>query len=172
METKMDELKKAKLIYTIELGIFAAAFLVVAILQLTHIINFGETHLRIINWITIFGAPLGILDFIWFINSPVRRKKNSFLDKVLILPLAIYILTFDIICFVNYSNPQLELAQIMIPCALIYVTVIYTIEAIYHWYKPVPMLYEAIEEDKNKENPQEVIDTQVEETNQEDNKED
>ena len=173
MEKKMDELTKAKLIYTIELGVFAIAFLVVAILQYVHVIKFGENHLRIINWISIFAASLGILDFLWFINSPVRKKKNSFLDKILILPLAIYILVFDIICFVNYDNPQLELAQIMIPVALTYVTVIYTIEAIYHWFKPVPMLYEALEEEKNKENPQEeVIDTQVEEVNEEDKKKD
>lgn len=171
MEKKMDELKKAKLIYTIELGIFAVAFLVVAILQFVKVIKLGENHLHIINWISIFAAPLGILDFIWFLSSPVRRKKNSFLDKVLILPLAIYIIVFDIICFINYEPAPVDLAQIMIPCALTYVTLVYTVEAIYHWFKPVPLLYEALEEHKNKENPQEVIDTQVEEV-KENNKED
>jgi len=169
MKTKMDEFKKAKLIYTIELGVFAVAFLVVAILQFTRVIKLGENHLHIINWISIFAAPLGILDFIWFFFSPVRRRKNSMLDKLLILPLAIYIITFDIICFINYEPAPLDLAQIMIPCALTYVCLVYTTEAIYHWFKPVPMLYEVVEEDKNKENPQEVINTQVEEINQEDN---
>ena len=161
MKTKMDELKKAKIIYTVELAVFAVAFLVIAILQFVRVINFGETHLRIINWVTIFGASFGLVDFIWFLKSPVRRQKNSMLDKCALVPLMIYILTFDIICFVNYSNPQLELAQIMIPIALCYVTLVYSIEAIYHWYHPVPMLIEAAEEDKNKKNPQEVIDADV-----------
>ena len=115
MKQKIDEFTKAKLIYTIEISIFALAFLIVAILQLVRVIKFGETHLRVINWITIFGASIGILDFIWFLNSPVRRKKNSMLDKCLLVPLMIYILVFDIICFINQENPQLNLAQIMIP---------------------------------------------------------
>lgn len=165
----MNELTKAKLIYTIELGVFALAFLIIAILQFVHVINFGETHLRVINWITIFGASIGLLDFVWFFFSPVRRKKNSMLDKCLLVPLMIYILVFDIICFVNYDNPQLNLAQIMIPCALCYVTFAYTLEAIYHWFKPVPMLFEAIEEDK--ENPQEVVEPNVDQES-EDKKED
>ena len=169
MKQKMDDFTKAKLIYTIEISIFALAFLIVAILQLVRVIKFGETHLRVINWITIFGASIGVLDFIWFLNSPVRRKKNSMLDKCLLVPLMIYIITFDVICFVNYDNPQLELAQIMIPIALIYVSVVYTLEAVYHWYKPVPMLFEAIEEDK--ENPQEEVNPDVDENNNQEDKE-
>ena len=167
----MDELTKAKLIYTIELGLFAIAFLVVAILQFVRVINFGENHLRIINWVTIFGSSIGIADFIWYILSPIRKKKNSPLDKCALVPLMIYILVFDIICFVNYDNPQLELAQIMIPIALCYVTVIYSIEAVYHWFHPLPMLLDAVEEDKKKENPQEVMDAESEVINEEENKE-
>ena len=171
MKAKMDELKKAKLIYTIELGVFATAFLVVAILQFVHVINFATTHLRIINWVTIFGSSIGLADFVWFLFSPVRRKKNSMFDKVALVPLMIYILVFDIICFVNYDNPQLELAQIMIPIALCYVALAYSIEAVYHWYVPLPMLLESLEEDKNK-NPQEVIDTDVEVVETKEDKED
>ena len=169
MKQKMDEFTKAKLIYTIEISIFALAFLIVAILQLVRVIKFGETHLRVINWITIFGASIGILDFIWFLNSPVRRKKNSMLDKCLLVPLMIYILVFDIICFINQENPQLDLAQIMIPIALIYVSAVYTLEAVYHWYKPVPMLFDAIEEEK--ENPQEEVNPDVDDNSNQENKE-
>ena len=93
MKQKMDDVTKAKLIYSIELGVFALAFLIIAILQFVRVINFGETHLRIINWITIFGASIGIVDFFWFYFSPVRRKKNSLLDKCLLLPLAIYMIS-------------------------------------------------------------------------------
>ena len=171
MKKKMDELTKAKLIYTIELVIFAIAFLVVAILQFVRVINFKETHLRIINWVTIFGSSIGLADFVWYLCSPVRKKKNSPLDKCALVPLMIYIIVFDIICFVNYDNPQLELAQVMIPIALCYVTLVYSIEAVYHWFHPLPLIYEAVEEDKKKENPQEVIDTDVEVVNEEDNKE-
>ena len=169
MKQKMDEFTKAKLIYTIEISIFALAFLVIAILQIVRVIKFGETHLRVINWITIFGASIGIIDFIWFLNSPVRRKKNSMLDKCLLVPLMIYILVFDIICFINYENPQVDLAQIMIPIALIYVSAVYTLEAVYHWYKPVPMLFEALEEEK--ENPQEEVNPDVDDNSNQENKE-
>ena len=163
MKQKMDEFTKAKLIYTIEISIFALAFLIIAILQIVRVIKFGETHLRVINWITIFGASIGVLDFIWFLNSPVRRKKNSMLDKCLLVPLMIYILVFDIICFINYENPQVDLAQIMIPIA------VYTLEAVYHWYKPVPMLFEALEEEK--ENPQEEVNPDVDDNSNQENKE-
>ena len=169
MKQKMDEFTKAKLIYTIEISIFALAFLIIAILQIVRVIKFGETHLRVINWITIFGASIGVLDFIWFLNSPVRRKKNSMLDKCLLVPLMIYILVFDIICFINYENPQVDLAQIMIPIALIYVSAVYTLEAVYHWYKPVPMLFEALEEEK--ENPQEEVNPDVDDNSNQENKE-
>ena len=169
MKQKIDEFTKAKLIYTIEISIFALAFLIVAILQLVRVIKFGETHLRVINWITIFGASIDILDFIWFLNSPVRRKKNSMLDKCLLVPLMIYILVFDIICFINQENPQLDLAQIMIPIALLYVSAVYTFEAVYHWYKPVPMLFDAIEEEK--ENPQEEVNPDVDDNSNQENKE-
>ena len=168
MKAKMDEMKKMILVYTIELLVFAVAFLVIAILEFTRVLTISETHLRIINWVTIFGAPLGLLDFVWFYFSPIRRKKNSFLDKILIVPLAIYILVFDIICFVNYDNPQVELAQLMIPIALSYVAVIYSIEAAYHYKHPVPMLLMELE--KEKQEQADVIDIPVEESN--DNKED
>ena len=78
----MDELTKAKLIYTVELGLFAIAFLVVAILQFVRVINFKETHLRIINWVTIFGSPLLIITSVYSLISPKRRKKISIFDKI------------------------------------------------------------------------------------------
>ena len=91
------------------------------------------------------------------------------LDKCLLVPLMIYILVFDIICFINYENPQVDLAQIMIPIALIYVSAVYTLEAVYHWYKPVPMLFDAIEEEK--ENPQEVVNPDVDDNSNQESKE-
>ena len=170
MKQKMDDITKAKLIYSIELGVFSVAFLVIAILQFVRVITFGETHLRIINWITIFGASFTLLDFVWFLKSPIRRKKNSMLDKCLIFPLAVYVLVFDIICFANYEPAQLDLAQLMIPIASCYASGVYCIEAIYHWFHPVPLLLEEIEKEKNKENHEDAIDTNVEEI-KEDNKE-
>jgi len=169
MKQKMDELKKAKLIYTIELAVFATAFLVIAILQFVRVINFGEVHLRVINWITIFGSSFAILDFFHFLRSPVRRKKNSMLDKCSLFPLAIYVLVFDIICFANYEPAQLDLAQIMIPIALCYASFVYVVQAVYHWFVPVPLL---LEEDKEEnKNPQDVVDAQVEEVKPEEDKE-
>ena len=165
----MDETKKMIIVYTVELSVFAIAFLTLAILEFTRVLNISETHLRIINWVSIFLAPVGIIDFIWFWFSPIRRKKNSLLDKLLLLPLSIYIIVFDIICFMKYAEPQLELAQIMIPIALSYVTFVYALEAIYHYKHPVPMLLMEIEKEKQ-EQQAEVVDVPATENKEEDNK--
>ena len=101
MKKKMSEEKKAKLIYSGELIIIAIVFLTIAILELTYVIDRTEKNHAWFNWLTIFGGSWMIIDFIWALVSPKRRKRVCLLDKILILPLSIYLITFDIYCFIN-----------------------------------------------------------------------
>ena len=66
------------------------------------------------------------------------------LDKIMMLPLAIYLYVFDIIGFVN-PRPY-EYYQIGIPMAFFYIACAYTFQGIYHYFHPTPMLLEAINE--------------------------
>ena len=91
---KIDKEKKVKLIYSGELLLFAVIFLVFAILKITKVMGYSETRRIIFNWITIFGGAWGIADFIWAICSKKRQQRISMIDKVLLLPLAIFIMTF------------------------------------------------------------------------------
>ena len=94
---KMSIKKKTKLIYSIELLVFVAIFIVIATLEILGIIGKREIMLIIFNWVTIFGGTWLIVDFFWVLFSKKRRKKNSLLDKALVIPLGIYLITFDII---------------------------------------------------------------------------
>lgn len=142
MKEKMNEETKAKLIYCIELAFFATVFALIAVLEFVNVIKISQTHMRIINWVTIFGGPIIIVDFIWFLISPYRRKRNSFLDKVLMIPIAIYMVVFDILCFSKPDVFDTSFAQYMVPGGISYIALIFYIQAIYHWYVPIPLLYE------------------------------
>ena len=144
----MDEakiLKKTNLAYVIELAVIALIFAVIAILRLTGVWS-GTNNVRraIFHWITIFGGAWTITDFIWALASKRRRKKVCLLDKILNLPLGIYVMTFDIICFATWPEERFFIVGISI--GFIYVAINYTFQAIYHYFKPVPQIIAAAEE--------------------------
>ena len=147
---KMDPHKKMKLIYSGELLLFAVIFLVVAILKLTGVMKYNETRRIIFNWITIFGGLWGITDFVWGLASKKRRQRICLLDKVLLLPLVLFIETFDFISLI--AKPENESFYVInIGAAFIYNTVIYLFQAIYHYFYPIPGLIDAVTEDDKKE---------------------
>ena len=151
---KVDPHKKMKLIYSGELLLFAVIFLVVAILKLTGVMNYNETRRIVFNWITIFGGLWGITDFIWGAVSKKRRARICLLDKALLLPLVLFIETFDFISLI--AKPENEKFYVYsIGFAFLYITVIYTFQAIYHYFKPIPGLFEDEEEEQKEENPRE-----------------
>lgn len=171
MGTRMDkELRKAKKIYTFELLAFVVIFLTLGILILTKVWVLGGNLRLVFAIITMVGTTWAFADFIWMLASKKRRAKNSMLDKVLLLPLAGAIFVIDIITFVQGVDATKELHQYAVGIAFSYIALIYSVEAIYHWYHPLPMIVEAAKEDqKKKEAPKEPL-PDSEETS-EDNKE-
>ena len=147
---KLDKETKYKLIYSGELAFFAILFLVFAILKFTKVIGYDETRRIVFNWITLAGSAWGITDFIWAVSSKKRQERICLLDKILVLPLVIFIITFDLISLI--AKPEGENFYIyMIAAAFTYVAIIYAFQAIYHYYHPIPGLLDDDEEEEKKE---------------------
>ena len=137
--------KKNKLIYSGELILFAIVFLVLGILELVRVINLSDRFQLIFKIITLVGATWIITDFVWTLLSEKRRANYGLLDKIMLLPLACYLIGFDIAGFV-VARPY-EYYQIGVPIAFFYLACVYTFQGIYHYYNPVPILMKAIEEE-------------------------
>ena len=147
---KMSIEKKAKLIYSGELLFFALVFIVIATLEITGVIGKREVMMVIFNWVTIFGGAIMIGDFIWLLCSKKRQQKNSFIDKILLVPVGIYLITFDIICFTKASFVTMEFRRLMMSIAFYYLGANYIFQGIYHWFRPIPALIESIKEEEKK----------------------
>lgn len=146
---KMSNEKKTKLIYSGELIFFALVFTVIAVLELTRVLHLRDWVLIAFNWITIFGGTWMIVDFFWVMFSKKRRPKNSLLDKALLVPLGIFLIVFDIICFtkqIQKVDISYDFRLYMMTSAFIYVAAIYLFQGIYHYFKPIPAIIEAIKE--------------------------
>lgn len=142
--------KRIKLIYSGELLAFAVVFIVLGILELLAVIKMSERFQLIFKIITLVGATWLVVDFVWVMLSPKRRQKNSLLDKVMVLPLAVYLYVFDIIGFI--LQPNSGYYQIGVPIALFYIACVYVFQGIYHYYNPVPSIVEMIEEAEKEQN--------------------
>ena len=154
MKQKMDVEKKVKLIYSGELILISLILLVIGVLKLIGIIETKPTRLLIYNIITILGAVWFVIDLIWTIKSPKRRKMSSLLDKILVMPASAYLLFFDIWCIIHrIQNVEVNdlLVKISVGSVLLYVGVLYIFLGIYHYKYPLPSLVEAIEEAKKEE---------------------
>lgn len=171
---KMSLEKKVKLIYSGELLFFAIVFFVIATLEILGIIGKREIILIIFNWVTIFGGTWMIADFIWLLCSIKRRKKNSILDKALLVPAGLYLITFDIICFTKAPLVTLEFRRLMMGIVFYYFGAIYVFQGIYHWFHPIPSLIDdikaeeakALEAQKEKEEAEAPNEEQVKEENE------
>ena len=151
---KLDPHKKVKLIYSGELLAFAILFLVFGILKITKVMGYNETRRIVFNWITIFGSCWVIADLIWGLASKKRRQRICLLDKFLVLPVGLFIMTFDLISFIaKPANDNFYIYSI--GGVFLYISVIYFFQAIYHYYKPIPGLLEDEEEEQKVENSQE-----------------
>lgn len=156
MKNKMDELKKAKLMYTVELAVFAVLFAILGILFLTDVIKVYDWKRWAFAIVTLVGGIWLIIDLFWTIFSPKRRTKNCLLDKIMVAPMATAIVVFDIVAFamgwVNATGDAAEkpvlFFRLSIGIALCYYALVYAFQAIYHWNKPVPAIIEAANEEK------------------------
>ena len=150
----MDDLTKAKLIYTLELSFFSLVFLVIGILEITQVMHISNVVLSIFKWVTIFGSAYVIFDFIWSFVSKKRRAKVSFIDKICTIPLPFYIISIDVLLFAN-NELVVGNREYFIAPVLLYLGVVYLFQAIYQWFNPLKELIEAVEEDKKEENNEE-----------------
>lgn len=152
---KLDELTKAKLIYSGELLVFAIVFAVLGILFLVRVIAPSDWK----KWLVLVGGTLGsvwcFVDFAWILASPKRRAKNSLLDKILLLPSAATSLGFNIFFWIKMiplNSDYDSLFAIFLGAILIYFSLTYLFEGFYHWKHPIPGL---LEEEKKEETPSE-----------------
>ena len=132
--------------------------LVLGILKLTGVLssnNFVKS--AIFNIVTLLGATWIITDFIWGTFSKRRRGRICYLDKMLHLPLGIYLITFDILSLINWNKDtyfgilQNDWFKYGVSLALLYIAVDYTFEGIYHHFKPTPDMLRLKEEMEKEE---------------------
>ena len=67
----------------------------------------------------------------------------------MLLPLSLYLFAFDIYGFV--SPRPYEYYQIGMPIVFFYIACAYIFQAIYHYYNPIPMVIQMIEEVQQEE---------------------
>ena len=152
-EEKASLLKKSELIYSGELLAFSVVFLVIGFLKFFGVINTDPLRTTIIAFITILGSCWIIIDFIWTLVSKKRRAKNPLIDKILVLPIAFYVITFDILCFVNWLDRLewgVDFYRIGFSVVLFYAAAVYIFQAIYHYFVIHPLILETLEEEIRK----------------------
>ena len=138
------QIRKIKLIYSGELIFIAVVFLVIGLLELLKVITIKDWVQLVFKIVTLAGAAWLIVDFLWTLLSEKKRMKNSLMDKAMMLPLAAYLLMFDIYGLVS-ARPY-EYYQIGIPIAFFYIACAYIFQGIFHYKHPVPMVVEMINE--------------------------
>ena len=157
MKKKMDALTKAKLFYSGELMLFALVFLVFAILRFVGVINHSATRSLIFNWLTLFGGTWITIDFFWALFSKKRRPRIALIDKIIHLPAGLYLISFDLYCLIAKPQDQ-NIYRYGVAIVLSYLFLCYAFEAIYHFFYPIPGIYDAIQEvdekDETEEQPQ------------------
>lgn len=175
MKKKMDDLKKAKLIYSGEILLFAIIFLTLGILFLVKIIDVQEYKKWLFPILTMVGGIWNISELIWVLSSKKKRKKTSLLDKFLLLPASIAFLSFGIYALIAMiMNPSTTALDNFFPTyigvTLLYSSIVYFFQSIYHYFVPLPALLIAVEEDrKSQENKQKIFDENIPDKQDNDN---
>ena len=168
MKQKMDTMTKAKLIYSIELGVFAVLFLVLATLKFFGVIGTNELRLKIFNWITLFGGSWIVVDFFWALLDKKRQKRVALIDKCIHLPAGLYLIAFDLYCLIAQPAIDSPICRYAVPIVFTYLGICYAFEAIYHFKYPVPGIFDALEEDKHsKEQEQPNVEEKQEDSSKE-----
>ena len=161
----MDFATKAKLIYSGELMLFALVFITLAILKVVGVIKYNEIRATIFNWVTIFGGSWIIADFIWAVVDKKRQKRIALIDKIIHAPAGVYLITFDLYCFI--VQPDETVYKYGIPIVLAYLGLCYIFEGIYHFKYPIPGLIEEEENNNQQEDSSEEENLSEENNNEE-----
>lgn len=153
--------------------ILGLVLLVIGVLRVTNIIPTSSTRLLIYNIITLAGGAWFLFDLLWALFSSKRRKKVSMFDKVISGPASIYLIFFDIYCFVlGRDNVDELFIRLSISIVLFYVSLVLFAQAFYHKKKPAPMTIAAIiETELAEQQAEEEERKKLEEQNQEDSNE-
>lgn len=173
MKKKLDELTKYKLVYSGELLFFAIVMALLCFLFAFGIIPVKDWKKWLFTILTLVGGIWMIVDFVWTLKSEKKRKKNSLIDKIILVPSGLALLGLDIYALVNLAKDttwcmigDINFFQVEISCALGYVAIVYIFMAIYHWFNIHPMVNEMMEEDKKEK---EIQENTKEENKQEEN---
>ena len=173
---KLSDETKIKLVYSVELLVIALVLIVVGVLKYTNVIVTKPTRLFVYNILSACCGVWMVAEFIWAMVSPKKRAKTPMLDKIMMLPIGIYILCFDAICFTRKAmglEPLEVYIRYSVGTVLTVIGLVYIFQAIYHYYHPVPQIIEAIEEAKQVklEEEQKALESQenVEEKSEEEN---
>ena len=151
---KMSEETKAKLVYSGELVVIALIAIVIGILKLTNVRPYSNTGRVIFNILTTGGAIFGVYNFISYFVSAKKREKTALIDIITVLPITLFLIAFNIYCFINYwpvpeaelTNEMKQLYQWLTGGFLIYAGATFMFQGIYHYFKPIPLLYKILEE--------------------------
>ncbi len=147
--TYTKDQKKTVLIYCGELAVFAVIFFVIGLLIILNIIQIAGWKRYAFTFVTLIGGLWPIADFIWILASKKHRSHNSLLDKCLALPVPLSLIPLDIWILINgITDVEVNVFRYGISIPLIYFALVYLVEAIYHYFKPIPMLLEEDEDDK------------------------
>lgn len=157
---KMDELTKAKLIYSGELVVFGIVFAVLGVLILLEIINIQDWKAIAFRWVTLFGGFLLWGDFIWLLCSPKRKKKNCILDKILVLPSATFLIGYDLYSLITQDD---SIIKYVMGGVFVYLACVYLFQGIYHWFYVHPGLLEEGTSEKDSEADSSAIEDKKEE---------
>ena len=157
-------IKKFNRIYVIELFVIAAVVIVLATLKLVGVIGTSVNFRHAFNIITLVAAAIIIGDFIWLCSSKKRQKRNSWFDKISLLPFAITMIVVDIICLIHW-NDEVVFYSTFIAIAFYYIAAIYIAQGVYHLIKPSPAIVQAaIEEYEAKQaEAKKIVEAQKEE---------
>ena len=169
---KLPPLLKVKLMLTVEMGIFVLLFATLGVLFLAEIIRVQDWKRYAFTYVTLAGGVIILGDFIWCLASPKRRAKNSMLDKILVLPVGLALIGFDIYAITQNCSADLPYRYV-IGANLCVIAAIYAFQAIFHWYRPTPAAMDAVreieaEQEAAKAEPLSIVPKDAEEKEKED----
>ena len=165
--SRSDDVKKAIKVYTVELIVFSVVFATLGVLEILHIIGNNEGFRNVFTYITLVGAGLLIADWIWALASKRRRARVSLFDKFIVLPGPIAIVTLDILTLANGVEAMKEVHHYLVGAVFIYLGLAYLVQAVYHYFYPLPLLIQEAEENEEEESEEKPLEEAKEEKKEE-----
>lgn len=146
MVSKEQLLKKTKRIFLIEYIAIGVVAFTLGFLKMFEIIGNNPTRLLVYNIVTTVGAAYIFFDLARCIFIKAKREKTCFIDKILTLIVGLYLLVFDILCYIN-RDIDLTYVKYSISSVLLYAGAISLFMGIYHHFNPNAQLLEVVDEE-------------------------